>query len=96
MTHILFVCHSHCRYHPACVGMTIEEAKKLEHFVCSECSSDDEVKRSQNGFASSPTADVKVSLVAGFTLLDHICFVYFFPFGLFFWTVCWHFTRINE
>ncbi|XP_031262180.1 chromatin remodeling protein EBS [Pistacia vera] len=47
-------------YHPACVGMTIEEAKKLEHFVCSECSSDDEVKRSQNGFASSPTADVKV------------------------------------
>ncbi|KAL0012263.1 hypothetical protein SO802_007371 [Lithocarpus litseifolius] len=33
-------------YHPACVGMTIEEAKKLDRFVCSECSecsSDDDV-----------------------------------------------------
>ncbi|XP_010496171.1 PREDICTED: chromatin remodeling protein EBS [Camelina sativa] len=48
-------------YHPACVGMTIEEAKKLEHFVCVECSSDEDgVKRSQNGFASSPTNDLKV------------------------------------
>ncbi|KAI6704087.1 hypothetical protein NL676_013223 [Syzygium grande] len=46
-------------YHPACVGMTIEEAKKLEHFVCSECS-DDEVKRAENGFSSSPAAEVKV------------------------------------
>ncbi|KAL9452105.1 hypothetical protein AB3S75_004969 [Citrus x aurantiifolia] len=47
-------------YHPACVGMTIEEAKKLEHFVCTECSSDDDIKRTQNGFSSSPAADVKV------------------------------------
>ncbi|CAI0626011.1 unnamed protein product [Linum tenue] len=46
-------------YHPACVGMTIEEAKKLDHFVCSECSPDDDVKRPQNGFSTSPTADVK-------------------------------------
>lgn len=55
-------CH---RYHPACVGMTIEEAKKLEHFVCSECSSDDDVKRSQNGFTSSPIDDndIKVRLL---------------------------------
>ncbi|KAH9798024.1 chromatin remodeling protein EBS [Citrus sinensis] len=52
-------------YHPACVGMTIEEAKKLEHFVCTECSSDDDIKRTQNGFSSSPAADVKVRLVAG-------------------------------
>ncbi|XP_019443896.1 PREDICTED: chromatin remodeling protein EBS-like [Lupinus angustifolius] len=34
----------HCKgcqnwYHPACVGMTIEEAKNLGHFVCSECPS---------------------------------------------------------
>ncbi|CAF2026499.1 unnamed protein product [Brassica napus] len=47
-------------YHPACVGMTIEEAKKLDHFVCAECSSDDDVKKSQNGFAASPADDVKV------------------------------------
>ncbi|KAF2532694.1 hypothetical protein F2Q70_00032885 [Brassica cretica] len=46
-------------YHPACVGMTIEEAKKLDHFVCAECSSDDDVKKSQNGFAASPADDVK-------------------------------------
>ncbi|CAF2026483.1 unnamed protein product [Brassica napus] len=49
-------------YHPACVGMTIEEAKKLDHFVCAECSSDDDVKKSQNGFAASPADDVKVRL----------------------------------
>ncbi|KAB5560365.1 hypothetical protein DKX38_005322 [Salix brachista] len=47
-------------YHPACVDMTIEEAKKLEHFVCSECASDDDFKRSQNEFSMSSLADVKV------------------------------------
>ncbi|CAF2130662.1 unnamed protein product [Brassica napus] len=40
--------------------MTIEEAEKLDHFVCAECSSDDDVKKSQNGFAASPADDVKV------------------------------------
>ena len=64
MSHILYVSYSYCRYHPACVGMTIEEAKKLEHFVCTECSSDDDIKRSQNGFPSSPVADAKVRLIA--------------------------------
>ncbi|KAK4797880.1 hypothetical protein SAY86_030206 [Trapa natans] len=45
-------------YHPACVGMTIEEAKLLDHFVCSECSHD--VKHAENGFSSSsPEADIK-------------------------------------
>lgn len=47
------------RYHPACVGVTIEEAKLLEHFVCSECS-DDDVNRADNGFSASPEADAKV------------------------------------
>ncbi|OMO76899.1 hypothetical protein CCACVL1_15358 [Corchorus capsularis] len=45
-------------YHPACVGVTIEETKKLDHFMCSECSEDD-VKRSQNGFHASPVSDTK-------------------------------------
>ncbi|KAG7615163.1 Bromo adjacent homology (BAH) domain [Arabidopsis thaliana x Arabidopsis arenosa] len=55
----LLLCH--CRVHLACVGVTIEEAKKLEHFVCVECSSDEDgVKRYQNGFASSTTNDLKV------------------------------------
>ena len=40
--------------------MTIEEAKNLEQFVCSECSSDDDVKKTQNGFTASPGADSKV------------------------------------
>jgi hypothetical protein len=43
--------------------MTIEEAKKLDHFVCSECASDDDVKRSQNGFSVSSVTDVKVRLL---------------------------------
>ncbi|XP_019426109.1 PREDICTED: chromatin remodeling protein EBS-like [Lupinus angustifolius] len=47
-------------YHPACVGMTIEEAKKLDHFVCSECSSDDDLKKPQVTFPGSPASDGKV------------------------------------
>ncbi|KAG4386110.1 hypothetical protein GLYMA_12G227900v4 [Glycine max] len=47
-------------YHPACVGMTIEEAKKLDHFVCSECSSDDDMKKPQATFPVSPGSDGKV------------------------------------
>lgn len=49
------------RYHPACVSMTIEEAKKLEHFVCSECASDADIKTNENTFSASPVADSKVS-----------------------------------
>lgn len=50
--------------------MTIEEAKKLDHFVCAECSSDDDVKKSQNGFTASPADDVKVCLPLLSYLLD--------------------------
>ncbi|RZC08858.1 Chromatin remodeling protein EBS isoform A [Glycine soja] len=49
-----------CRYHPACMGMTIEEAKKLDHFVCSECSSDDDMKKPQATFSASLGADGKL------------------------------------
>lgn len=44
------------------MGMTIEDAKKLEHFLCSDCSSDDDVKRPLNSFPLSPTVDAKVRL----------------------------------
>ena len=37
------------------MGMTIEEAKKLDHFLCSDCSSDDDAKRSLNAFPVSPS-----------------------------------------
>ena len=44
--------------------MTIEEAKKLDHFVCSECSSDDDMKKPQATFPVSPGSDGKVRLPA--------------------------------
>lgn len=40
--------------------MTIEQAKKLEHFLCTECSSDDDAKRSLNNFTVSPHSEPKV------------------------------------
>jgi len=40
--------------------MTIEEAKKLDHFVCAECSSDDDLKKPQAAFPVSPGSDSKV------------------------------------
>lgn len=34
-----------CRYHPACVDLTVEQAKQLDHFICSEHGSDEDVKK---------------------------------------------------
>ncbi|WVZ01827.1 hypothetical protein V8G54_022633 [Vigna mungo] len=56
-------------YHPACVGMTIEEAKKLDHFVCSECSSDDDMKKPQATFSASPGADGKVTFYIHYQII---------------------------
>lgn len=67
----------YCRFHPSCMGMTIEEAKKLEHFLCSDCSSDDDAKRSLNAFPVSPSVEAKVgtlALLCVYVLLFH--FVY--------------------
>jgi len=44
------------------MGMTIEEAKKSDHFLCSDCSSDDDAKRSLNVFPVSPSLEVKVRM----------------------------------
>lgn len=49
-----------CRFHPSCMGMTIEEAKKLDHFLCSDCSLDVDAKRSLNTFSVSPSVEAKV------------------------------------
>ncbi|KAG1347472.1 Chromatin remodeling protein EBS [Cocos nucifera] len=38
-------------YHPACIDMTVEEAKKVEHFFCQGCSSQNE-KKTDNSSAS--------------------------------------------
>ncbi|OAY83097.1 hypothetical protein ACMD2_21682, partial [Ananas comosus] len=48
------------RFHPSCMGMTIEQAKMLEHFLCSDCSSDDDPKRA-NSFPVSPLSEPKES-----------------------------------
>ncbi|KAM3285448.1 chromatin remodeling protein EBS isoform X1 [Capsicum chacoense] len=45
-------------YHPACVGMTSEQAKQLADFVCSDCLS--EKKKSQNTYAAFPLSNGKV------------------------------------
>lgn len=46
-------------YHPACIEMTAEEAKRLDHFFCQNCSSDDP-KKLQNSHAASRHSDTKV------------------------------------
>lgn len=42
------------------MGMTIDEAKKLDNFLCSDCSSENDAKRSSNAFPVSPSAEAKV------------------------------------
>ncbi|PRQ28356.1 putative Zinc finger, RING/FYVE/PHD-type [Rosa chinensis] len=49
-----------CRFHPACVNISNEVAKKLEHYICSECSADEDVKKPHNSVPASLADDVKV------------------------------------
>ncbi|CAH9054419.1 unnamed protein product [Cuscuta epithymum] len=44
-------------FHPSCMGMSIDEAKKLEHFLCSDCSAQDEADRPLNSFHARPAAE---------------------------------------
>ncbi|KAG8489429.1 hypothetical protein CXB51_017844 [Gossypium anomalum] len=48
------------RFHPSCMEMTIEEAKRLDHFLCSDCTSEDDAKRSMNTFPVSASLEPKV------------------------------------
>ena len=58
--------------------MTIEATKKLDHFLCCDCS-DDDAKRSHNAFPTSPTSDSKVRLlIAWFHALGVVSFVSLF------------------
>ncbi|PPS16241.1 hypothetical protein GOBAR_AA04325 [Gossypium barbadense] len=47
-------------FHPSCMEMTIEEAKRLDHFLCSDCTSEDAAKRSMNTFRVSASLEPKV------------------------------------
>ncbi|XP_052200948.1 chromatin remodeling protein EBS-like [Diospyros lotus] len=49
-------------FHPACVDMTAEEAKMVAHFVCSECLSDKDRKKSENAHPTSPSPNGKAVL----------------------------------
>ncbi|XP_077253130.1 chromatin remodeling protein EBS-like isoform X2 [Tasmannia lanceolata] len=46
-------------FHPPCIDMTVEEAKKIEHFLCHSCSPLDE-KKNHNSHATSRDSDTKV------------------------------------
>ncbi|KAA0035578.1 protein mlo2-like isoform X2 [Cucumis melo var. makuwa] len=63
----LMVQYEGCKdwFHPSCMGMTIEEAKKLDHFLCSDCSSENEAKRSLNAFSVSPSGEAKNNNIFG-------------------------------
>ncbi|CAA6670039.1 unnamed protein product [Spirodela intermedia] len=47
-------------FHPSCMGMTIEEAKKLEHFVCADCATKDKSKRALNLLSVSSLSENKI------------------------------------
>nr|GME11358.1 chromatin remodeling protein EBS-like isoform X1 [Ipomoea batatas] len=40
-------------YHPACVGMSVEQTKQLDQFVCSDCASDPNVNDDAATFSTS-------------------------------------------
>ncbi|KAJ0733060.1 putative [histone H3]-dimethyl-L-lysine(36) demethylase chromatin regulator PHD family [Helianthus annuus] len=46
-------------FHPACIEMTPEEAKQMEHFYCGNCSTEEQ-KLLQNAHATSRHTDTKV------------------------------------
>lgn len=62
-----------CRYHPGCVNMTIEEAKILDKFLCSDCKPENDVKKSHNTFSTSSLTNGKVHLLLSpFNLLKGV------------------------
>lgn len=48
------------RFHPSCMGMTIEEAKMLEQFLCSDCASDEDARKSNSFPVPATSPKVKV------------------------------------
>lgn len=59
------------------MGMTIEEAKKLDHFLCSDCSSENDAKRSLNAFPVSPSAEAKVRVADSSLCMSHTAIIVF-------------------
>ncbi|XP_015695715.1 chromatin remodeling protein EBS-like isoform X1 [Oryza brachyantha] len=46
-------------FHPSCMSMTIEQAKKLDHFVCSDCVKENGTKRPSHAYAGSAKYEPK-------------------------------------
>jgi len=63
-----------CRFHPSCMGMTIEQAKKIDHYMCSDCAKENGAKRTSNSYLVPPNSDSKVILFFSLYQLsnDHI------------------------
>ena len=49
-----------CRFHPSCMGMTIEQAKKIDHYMCSDCAKENGAKRTSNSYPGPTNSDSKV------------------------------------
>ncbi|XP_010531454.1 PREDICTED: chromatin remodeling protein SHL isoform X2 [Tarenaya hassleriana] len=45
-------------FHPSCIEMTVEKAKKLDHFFCEDCSS--QQQKLQNSHSATKSSDTKV------------------------------------
>ncbi|KAJ0076650.1 hypothetical protein Patl1_36504 [Pistacia atlantica] len=46
-------------FHPTCINMTVEEAKRLDHFFCENCSTEGQ-KKLQNSHTTARHSDTKV------------------------------------
>lgn len=46
-------------FHPACMNMSPEQVKKMEHFYCPDCVTQDGERKTRNSHRHSPTQDVK-------------------------------------
>lgn len=58
------------------MGMTIEEAKKLDHFLCSDCVAEDDPKKGGSTFSASPLADGKVKILAHSEVRACVCLIF--------------------
>ncbi|KAI9180535.1 hypothetical protein LWI28_005810 [Acer negundo] len=56
--------YSTTRFHPACINMTVEEAKRLDHFFCETCSTEGQ-KNLQNSHAATRHSETKWCLISG-------------------------------
>ncbi|EMS47351.1 hypothetical protein TRIUR3_19031 [Triticum urartu] len=50
------------RFHPSCIGMTIKEAKKREHFFCQSCTAENG-KTTENFHEATAESEEKFVLV---------------------------------